>query len=46
MRLGQMFPLLTNIRGEGLMLGFDLPTADAVLAFIEVARQQRLIVRG
>ncbi|MFF4657766.1 aspartate aminotransferase family protein [Streptomyces sp. NPDC001381] len=34
------------VKGVGLMLGFDLPSAAAVARFIAIARENGLIVRG
>ncbi|GAB1691171.1 aspartate aminotransferase family protein [Krasilnikovia sp. M28-CT-15] len=45
-RLGHEFPSMENVRGEGLMLGFDLPDSASVAAFIEVAKGHGLLLRG
>lgn len=37
---------MTDVRGEGLMLGFDLPSNVDVTRFIALARKHRLILRG
>jgi 4-aminobutyrate aminotransferase-like enzyme len=45
-RLEESFSCVTNVRGEGLMLAFDLPTCTDVTAFIGIARRHGLILRG
>jgi 4-aminobutyrate aminotransferase-like enzyme len=45
-RLAEAFDLVSNVKGEGLMLAFDLPTSDHVTAFIAAAKERGLIVRG
>ena len=45
-RLADAFGCVENVRGEGLMLGFDLPDSASVAAFIGLARKHGLLVRG
>ncbi|WP_331751317.1 aminotransferase class III-fold pyridoxal phosphate-dependent enzyme (plasmid) [Streptomyces sp. NBC_00715] len=44
--LAMSFPQVGNVKGVGLMLAFDLPSALGVSRFIEIAREHGLIVRG
>ncbi|MFD8722617.1 aspartate aminotransferase family protein [Streptomyces sp. NPDC059629] len=44
--LSASFPGVSNVKGIGLMLAFDLPTAADVSRFIDTARQHGLILRG
>ncbi|MDT0345104.1 aspartate aminotransferase family protein [Streptomyces litchfieldiae] len=44
--LAERFPSVTNDRGVGLMLAFDLPTSADVARFIPLARQHGLLLRG
>ncbi|WP_434742516.1 aspartate aminotransferase family protein [Micromonospora sp. SH-82] len=44
--LARRFPGMSNVRGVGLMLAFDLPTSLDVQSFITTAREHGLIVRG
>jgi 4-aminobutyrate aminotransferase-like enzyme len=44
--LSRRFPWVSNVRGIGLMLAFDLPTSSDVQRFIDVARRHGLILRG
>jgi 4-aminobutyrate aminotransferase-like enzyme len=40
------FPMVRNVRGVGLMLGFDLPDKEKTSLFITIARRYGLILRG
>lgn len=40
------FPCMTNTRGEGLMLAFDLPTNIDASRFISIAKDNGLVLRG
>jgi 4-aminobutyrate aminotransferase-like enzyme len=44
--LAEAFGCVSNVKGEGLMLAFDLPTSADVGAFIAAAKNRGLIVRG
>jgi 4-aminobutyrate aminotransferase-like enzyme len=44
--LAERFPCATQVRGEGLMLAFDLPSNVDVPVFISTARSYGLILRG
>lgn len=46
LELEHRFPAVTEVRGEGLMLAFDLPSPSDVVRFIEVGRAHGLILRG
>ncbi len=38
--------MVTNVKGEGLMLAFDLPTSSDVAAFIALGKANGLLLRG
>ncbi|WP_426976001.1 aspartate aminotransferase family protein [Pseudarthrobacter sp. O4] len=40
------FPIMRNVRGVGLMLGFDLPNSETTSLFISIAKSHGLILRG
>ncbi|MFF2409988.1 aspartate aminotransferase family protein [Streptomyces sp. NPDC058092] len=44
--LPALFPQVSNVKGIGLMLAFDLPSASEVARFIAISRENGLIVRG
>jgi 4-aminobutyrate aminotransferase-like enzyme len=44
--LSHRYDWVTDVRGEGLMLGFDLPNNVDVSRFIALAREHGLILRG
>jgi 4-aminobutyrate aminotransferase-like enzyme len=44
--LAAAHPIVENVRGEGLMFGFDLPDSASVASCIEMARRHGLILRG
>ncbi|HEX8627870.1 MAG TPA: aspartate aminotransferase family protein [Catenuloplanes sp.] len=44
--LARHHPCVSQVKGEGLMLAFDLPSGADVTRFISVARTHRLLLRG
>ncbi|WP_280641173.1 aminotransferase class III-fold pyridoxal phosphate-dependent enzyme [Streptomyces afghaniensis] len=44
--LSAFFPRVSNVKGIGLMLAFDLPSAADVARFIAISRENGVIVRG
>jgi acetylornithine/succinyldiaminopimelate/putrescine aminotransferase len=44
--LPQTFSCVSNVRGVGLMLAFDLPTSIDVEMFLAVAKRHGLLMRG
>jgi 4-aminobutyrate aminotransferase-like enzyme len=44
--LAQQYPCMSNVRGVGLMLAFDLPTSVDVEIFLAVAKRHGLILRS
>lgn len=40
------FSFMRNVKGEGLMLAFDMPDSTAATDFIKVAKENGLIMRG
>jgi 4-aminobutyrate aminotransferase-like enzyme len=45
-QLSREFSFMRNVKGEGLMLAFDMPSSTAATDFIKVAKDNRLIMRG
>lgn len=45
-RLADRFSAVTHVRGEGLMLAFDLPDPAAVARLITVGKDNGLLLRG
>ena len=45
-QLSQEFPCIKNVKGMGLMLGFDVIDSTAMARFISLAKKNLLIVRG
>jgi len=43
--LKETFRFISNIRGKGLMLGFDMPNVETAKRFIAIAKEQQLILR-
>ncbi|MDF2985956.1 MAG: aminotransferase class-III [Eubacterium sp.] len=44
--LAKEFPFMSNVKGEGLMLAFDMPGSTATADFIKIAKENGLIMRG
>ncbi|HEX9061765.1 MAG TPA: aspartate aminotransferase family protein [Clostridia bacterium] len=40
------FTFMRNVKGEGLMLAFDMPNSTAATDFIKIAKENGLIMRG
>ncbi|HEX2926413.1 MAG TPA: aminotransferase class III-fold pyridoxal phosphate-dependent enzyme [Ruminiclostridium sp.] len=44
--LAKEFPFMRNVKGEGLMLAFDMENSTATTDFIKIAKENGLIMRG
>lgn len=44
--LTKEFPFICNVKGEGLMLAFDMKNSTATKDFIKIAKENGLIMRG